>query len=61
MTELAIRLFGEEDAAGDRDVIDPALRAAADPNAKPALDRRLDQALAETFPASDPVAIVISV
>lgn len=27
-------------------------------NSKPALDRRLDEALAETFPASDPVSIV---
>lgn len=32
-----------------------------DSNSKHELDRRLDQALEETFPASDPVSIVISV
>jgi hypothetical protein len=61
MTEFAIRLFGDEGVADDREVVRPASGAGADPNDKPALDRRLDQALAETFPASDPVAIVISV
>jgi hypothetical protein len=30
-----------------------------DPNSNQELDRRLDQALQETFPASDPVAIII--
>jgi hypothetical protein len=30
-----------------------------DQNSKSALDRRLDQALAETFPASDSIAIII--
>jgi hypothetical protein len=30
-----------------------------DPNSNRELDRRLDQALQETFPASDPVAIII--
>jgi hypothetical protein len=30
-----------------------------DPNSNEELDRRLDQALQETFPASDPVAIII--
>ena len=30
-------------------------------NSKRELDRRLDQALEDTFPASDPVSIVISV
>ena len=28
-------------------------------NTKSELDRRLDQALVETFPASDPIAIII--
>jgi hypothetical protein len=32
---------------------------ARDSNSKRELDRRLDQALEETFPASDPVSIVI--
>jgi hypothetical protein len=32
-----------------------------DSNSKRALDRRLDQALEDTFPASDPVSIMISV
>ena len=31
-----------------------------DSNSKHELDRRLDQALEDTFPASDPVSIVIS-
>jgi hypothetical protein len=31
-----------------------------DPNSNQMLDRRLDQALQETFPASDPIAIIIS-
>jgi hypothetical protein len=30
-----------------------------DPNSKKELDRRLDQALADTFPASDPISIII--
>jgi hypothetical protein len=32
-----------------------------DSNSKRALDRRLDQALEDTFPASDPISIVISI
>jgi len=31
-----------------------------DPNSKRELDRRLDEALKETFPASDPISVVIS-
>jgi hypothetical protein len=31
-----------------------------DSNSKRALDRRLDQALEDTFPASDPISIIIS-
>ena len=34
-------------------------KALRDPNSKPELDRRLDQALKETFPASDLMAIMI--
>ena len=30
-------------------------------NSKQELDRRLDQALEETFPASDPVSIIIAI
>ncbi len=29
-------------------------------NSRESLDRRLDQALEETFPASDPVSVVVS-
>lgn len=36
-----------------------ANRTTEDPNSRRALDRRLDQALEDTFPASDPVAIMI--
>jgi hypothetical protein len=32
-----------------------------DANSKRELDRRLDQALEDTFPASDPISIMISV
>jgi hypothetical protein len=32
-----------------------------DPNSKAELERRLDRALEETFPASDPISIMISV
>jgi len=35
--------------------------SAEDANSKRALDRRLDEALEDTFPASDAVSIVISV
>ena len=35
--------------------------SAEDLNSKRALDRRLDEALKDTFPASDAVSIVISV
>jgi hypothetical protein len=34
---------------------------ASDPNSRQALDRRLDRALEDTFPASDPISIMISV
>jgi len=40
---------------------DRAISSTEDSNSKRALDRRLDQALEDTFPASDPVSIVISV
>jgi len=39
----------------------PISNVLTDPNSKIELDRRLDQALEDTFPASDPVSIVISV
>ena len=35
--------------------------SAEDSNSKRALDRRLDEALKDTFPASDAISIVISV
>jgi hypothetical protein len=40
---------------------DENVAAVEDSNSKCQLDRRLDQALEETFPASDPVSIVISI
>jgi hypothetical protein len=39
--------------------ISPAAARSDDSNAKRELDRRLDQALEDTFPASDPVAILV--
>lgn len=35
----------------------PVAAAKLEPNSKQALDRRLDQALEETFPASDPISV----
>ena len=37
----------------------PAADRSNESNSKHELDRRLDQALEDTFPASDPVAILI--
>jgi hypothetical protein len=39
--------------------VEVTLASLRDQNSKSELDRRLDQALAETFPASDSVAIII--
>ena len=36
------------------------MKSVTDPNSKRELDRRLDEALKETFPASDPISVVIS-
>ena len=59
MTELAVPTFGEPvDGSNPREAkIDNPL---AFSNSKRELERRLDQALMDTFPASDPVSIVIS-
>jgi hypothetical protein len=39
--------------------VSPAAAPPNEANSKRALDRRLDQALEDTFPASDPVAILV--
>jgi hypothetical protein len=36
----------------------PIVAAELESNSKQALDRRLDQALEETFPASDPISVI---
>lgn len=41
------------------DDIDSGRRSTRDANSPQELDRRLDQALEETFPASDPISIII--
>lgn len=47
------------DYHGDKDLSERGL-AQREQNSKGELDRRLDEALKETFPASDPVSIVVS-
>jgi hypothetical protein len=39
--------------------VEAARTAVRGQNSTPELDRRLDQALKETFPASDPIAIIV--
>jgi hypothetical protein len=57
VTELAMGLFRERtrnlQATNEYGVFE-------DPNSKAELDRRLDRALEETFPARDPISIMIS-
>lgn len=60
MTELATTIF--QHRPGNPLWSDDARSArenASDPNSWQALDRRLDRALEETFPASDPVSVLI--
>jgi hypothetical protein len=60
MPEISLPPFGKRypDPPVTRD--DPSHRDSFHAqNSKQELDRRLDQALEETFPASDPVSVVI--
>jgi hypothetical protein len=61
VTELAIRLFRQQtrDLQATNELRNDGVFE--DPNSKAELDRRLDRALEDTFPASDPISIMISV
>jgi hypothetical protein len=59
MSEFAMRTLAKSGSSGGYRKVQIA--SVEDPNSKRELDRRLDQALKDTFPASDPVSIVISV
>jgi hypothetical protein len=61
VTELAIRLFRQQtrDLQATNELRNYGVFE--DPNSKAELDRRLDRALEDTFPASDPISIMISV
>jgi len=58
MTVLTMPKLAESDSWIYRDFHGAPVE---DSNSKGELDRRLDKALEDTFPASDPVSIVISV
>jgi hypothetical protein len=58
MTEFTMRAFAKSGSSWDGDVHRAPVIGL---DSKRELDRRLDQALEDTFPASDPVSIVMSV
>jgi hypothetical protein len=60
MNELAVGTFGDRTHDLNRRNVEIRQPLAVS-NSKRELDRRLDQALMDTFPASDPVSIMISV
>jgi hypothetical protein len=60
MTKIEDRLSREHFATLQQRPAVAGSEIVADPNSKHELDRRLDEALKETFPASDPISIVIS-
>ena len=60
MTKLKMCPIGEQHNSVQRsDRVEEARSSLRDQNSKSQLDRRLDQALVETFPASDSIAIMI--
>ncbi len=64
MTERTASLFSlntyEVTRAGNENGVRPTMNATVAVDEHAELNRRLDSALEETFPASDPVAILIS-
>jgi hypothetical protein len=54
MSEFAMRTFAK--SGGSSKYREVQIASTEDPNSKRKLDRRLDQALEDTFPASDPVS-----
>ena len=61
MNGSAMQTSARADESGRHHELSISAPASEDANSKCELDRRLDQALEDTFPASDPVSIVISV
>ena len=61
MSELSTPAFADIGLSRKNHEVQISTASAEDSNSKRALDRRLDQALEDTFPASDAVSIVISV
>ena len=60
MREFTTATAPTNDRSRDFHEIQIATASTVDSNSKRELDRRLDRALEDTFPASDPVSIVIS-
>ena len=61
MSELPTATFANLGISRKNPEVHISSASAEDSNSKRALDRRLDEALKDTFPASDAVSIVISV
>ena len=61
MNGPAMQTSARVDESGRYHELPISAAVSEDSNSKDELDRRLDQALEHTFPASDPVSIVISV
>ena len=61
MSELPTPTFANIRISRKNPEVQISSAAAEDSNSRRALDRRLDEALKETFPASDAVSIMISV
>jgi len=61
MSELPTAIFANLGISRKNPEVQISSASAEDSNSKRALDRRLDEALKDTFPASDAVSIVISV
>jgi hypothetical protein len=61
MAELKMPPMGERrNVVQDRGRVELTRVSLHNQNSKSELDRRLDQALVETFPASDSIAVIIS-
>jgi hypothetical protein len=61
MSEFATSTFTKGNSSWKYRGVQISTASSGDPNSKRDLDRRLDQALEDTFPASDPISIVVSV
>ena len=61
MSEFAMPTFEKSGSLWGHREVQISTASTENSNSKGALDRRLDQALEDTFPASDPVSIVISI